>query len=136
MNKTREGEDKPQEIQRKEVIPAEGGLVDEKDNRAERVSRGKDPVGEGTIRRETGVMKEKRLIRKCKNEMKEIVEIEGGMIIGEKNLKMIESKVTTETGLMMGEGMSVPEEWKIRTQMIMEVDDLEMEMKGTFIINK
>ena len=59
---------------------------------------------------------------------------------------------------MMGEGMSVPEEGKIRTQeMIMEeeriggqgmrkemmkdivviqVDDLEMEMKGTFIINK
>ena len=58
----------------------------------------------------------------------------------------------------MGEGMSVPEEGKIRTQeMIMEeerirgqgmrkemmkdvvviqVDDLEMEMKGTFIINK
>ena len=60
-------------------------------------------------------------MRKCKNEMKEIVEIEGGMIIGGKNMKMIESKVTTETGLMMGEGMSVPEEGKIMTQeMIME----------------
>lgn len=60
-------------------------------------------------------------MRKCKNEMKEIVEIEGGMIIGEKNMKMIESKVTTETGLMTGEGMSVPEEGKITTgEMIME----------------
>ena len=60
-------------------------------------------------------------MKKCKNEMKEIVEIEGGMIIGGKNMKMIESKVTTETGLMTGEGMSVPEDGKIMTQeMIME----------------
>lgn len=161
MNESREGGGKPQGIQRKEVIPGEGGLVDEKDNRTEKVMRGKDPVGEGNIRGETGVMKQKRVMRKCKNEMKEIVQIEGGMIIGGKNMKMIESKVTTETGLMTGEGMSVPEEGKIRTQeMIMEeeriggqrieimrkemmkdivviqVDDLEMEMKGTFIINK
>ena len=121
MNESRGGEDKPQGIQRKEVIPGEGALVDEKDSRTERVTRGKDPMGEGNIRGETGVMKEKRLMRKCKNEMKEIVEIEGGMIIGGKNMKMIESKVTTETGLMTGEGMSVPEEGKITTQeMIME----------------
>lgn len=121
MNESREGKDKPQGIQRKEVIPGEGGLVDEKDNRTERVTRGKDPVGEGNIRGETGVTKEKRLMRKCKNEMKEIVEIEGGMIIGGKNMKMIESKVTTETGLMTGEGMSVPVDGKITTQeMIME----------------
>ena len=60
-------------------------------------------------------------MRKCKNEMKEIVEIEGVMIIGGKNMKMIESNVTTETGLMMGEGMSMPEEGKITTQeLIME----------------
>lgn len=60
-------------------------------------------------------------MRKCKNEMKEIVEIEGGMIIGGKNMKMRESNVTTETGLMMGEGMSMPEEGKITTQeLIME----------------
>ena len=53
--------------------------------------------------------------------MKEIVEIEGVMIIGGKNMKMIESNVTTETGLMMGEGMSMPEEGKITTQeLIME----------------
>lgn len=121
MNESRGGEDKPQGIQRKEVIPGEGALVDEKDSRTERVTRGKDPMGEGNIRGETGVMKEKRLMRKCKNEMKEIVGIEGGMIIGGKNMKMIESKVTTETGLMTGEGMSVPEEGKITTQeMIME----------------
>lgn len=118
---SREGEDKPQGIQRKELIPEEGGLVDKKDNRTEGVTRGKDPVGEGNIRGEIGVMKQKRVMRKCKNEMKEIVEIEGGMIIGGKNMKMIESKVTTETGLMTGEGMSVPEEGKITTQeMIME----------------
>ena len=54
---------------------------------------------------------------KCKNGMKEIVEIEGVMIIGKRNMKMIESTVMTETGLMTGEGMSVPEEGKI---MIME----------------
>lgn len=60
-------------------------------------------------------------MRKCRNKMKEIVEIEGGMIIGEKNMKMIESKVMTETGPMTGEGMSVPEEGKIMAQeMIME----------------
>ena len=60
-------------------------------------------------------------MRKCKNEMKEIVEIEGVMIIGGKNMKMMESNVTTETGLMMGEGMSMPEEGKITTQeLIME----------------
>lgn len=60
-------------------------------------------------------------MRKCKNEMKEIVEIEGVMIIGGKNMKMIESNVTTEAGLMMGEGMSMPEEGKITTQeLIME----------------
>lgn len=60
-------------------------------------------------------------MRKCKNEMKEIVGIEGVMIIGGKNMKMIESNVTTETGLMMGEGMSMPEEGKITTQeLIME----------------
>lgn len=57
MNESREGEDKPQGIQRKEVIPGEGGLVDEKDSRTERVTREKDPVGEGNIRGEIGVMK-------------------------------------------------------------------------------
>ena len=54
---SREGEDKPQGIQRKELIPEEWGMVDEKDNRTERVMRGKDPVGEGNIRGETGVTK-------------------------------------------------------------------------------
>lgn len=58
---------------------------------------------------------------KCKNGMKEIVEIEGVMIIGKRNMKMIESTVMTETGLMMGEGMSVPEEGKI---MIMEEEGI------------
>lgn len=57
MNESREGGGKPQGIQRKEVIPGEGGLVDEKDNRTEKVTRGKDPVGEGNIRGEIGAMK-------------------------------------------------------------------------------
>lgn len=57
MNESREGGGKLQGIQRKEVIPGEGGLVDEKDNRTEKVTRGKDPVGEGNIRGEIGAMK-------------------------------------------------------------------------------
>lgn len=58
---------------------------------------------------------------KGKNGMKEIVEIEGVMIIGKRNMKMIESTVMTETGLTTGEGMSVPEEGKI---MIMEEEGI------------
>lgn len=58
---------------------------------------------------------------KGKNGMEEIVEIEGVMIIGKRNMKMIESTVMTETGLMTGEGMSMPEEGKI---MIMEEEGI------------
>ena len=57
MNKSREGEDKPLGIQRKEVIPGKGGLIDEKDNRTEKMVTGKDPVGGGNIREEIGAMK-------------------------------------------------------------------------------
>lgn len=57
MNESGEGKDKPLGIQRKEVIPGEGGLIDEKDNRTEKVVTGKDPVGGGNIRREIGAMK-------------------------------------------------------------------------------
>ena len=100
---SKEGGDIHQKILRKVGIDQEGDLEDEtgKDNKIEVKMIIIEAETGDQIREETGMMVKRRLMKECKDVMREIVDKGETMMTG--NLKTIEDVIAIEIGAMMTE---------------------------------
>lgn len=125
------GEDIRQKILRKVGIDQEGDLEGEtgKDGKIEMKMNMIEAETGDQIREETGVMKKKRLMKECKDVMREIVD--KGEIMMTGNLKTIEDVIVIEIGAMMTEentktGMIMIEELIVTEERGMTLKEIEI----------